>query len=153
MAARREQRGFDVHALTRMIGDANDDEPGPILPWSLMDDLARLIPAEEVSICDLDLVNREREMEQNVHADNPRLLQQGEPEPGAFDVFWRHYPSHWAGLPPSGAGQVRCWSDRYPGRMLLQQPLYREFVTALDRRYFLSVGLVAPTAGRIVRST
>ena len=144
MMATRIRRGFDLRALTTMIADANDDEPGPMMPWSLLDDLARLIPAEEVSLCDIDLVNRVRELEQFVHADDPRLVDRGEPFPGAFAAFWRHYPAHWAGLPPSGAGQVRSWSDRYPGRMLLQEPLYREFSTVLGRKYFLSVGLRAP---------
>ncbi len=143
MAARRRHRRFDVRALTQMIGDANDDQPGPILPWSLLDDLARLIPAEEVSICDLDLVNRKRVLQQDVLEDDPRRLEQGEPVPGALDIFWRDYPTHWTGFLPSRAGQVRRWSDRYPGQMLLQNPLYRDFFRPMGRRYFLSVGLQA----------
>jgi DNA-binding CsgD family transcriptional regulator len=127
-----------------MIADANDDQPGPMLPWSLMDDLTRLIPAEEVSICDLDLANREREQQQDVLEDDPRFVDQGEPCPGALDLFWRYYTTHWTGFLPSKAGQVRRWSDRYPGRMLLQNPLYQEFFRPMGRRYFLSVGLVAP---------
>jgi len=55
MAVRAAGRGLDLHALTSMIADANDDEPGPMLPWALLENLGRLIPAEEVSICDLDL--------------------------------------------------------------------------------------------------
>jgi hypothetical protein len=98
-----------------------------MLPWSLMDDLTRLIPAEEVSICDLDLANRERELQQDVLEDDPRFVDQGEPFPGALDLFWRYYTTHWTGFLPSKAGQVRRWSDRYPGRMLLQNPLYQEF--------------------------
>jgi len=144
MAAWTTRRRFDPRALLRMIADANDDEPGPMLPWSLMDDLARLIPAEEVSICDLDVANRERELEQMQLADNPRFVDRGEPFPGAMDVFWREYPSTWSGLPPSRAGQLRCWSDRYPGRMLLQVPLYQEFRVVLGRKHFISVGLRAP---------
>jgi DNA-binding CsgD family transcriptional regulator len=127
-----------------MIADANDDEPGPMLPWALLEDLARLIPADEVSICDLDLVNRERELQQDILEDNPRFVAKGEPFAGALDLFWRDYPTHWTGFRPSGVGQVRRWTDRYPGRMLLQNPLYLEFFRPMGRRYFLSVGLVAP---------
>lgn len=143
MAAHINGRGFDLHALTSMIADANDDDPGPILPWSLLDDLARLIPAEEVSICDLDLADRERELQQDVLEDNPRYVAQGEPFPGALDIFWDRYPTHWTGCPPSAAGQLRCWSDRYPGRMLRQNHLYQDFFRPMGRRYFMSVGLVA----------
>lgn len=107
MAARTTKRGVDLRALTRMIADANDDQPGPMLPWSLMDDLTRLIPAEEVSICDLDLANRERELQQDVLEDDPRFVDQGEPCPGALDLFWRYYTTHWTGFLPSKAGQVR----------------------------------------------
>jgi len=148
MVPRSRQSGFDLRALTKMIGDANDDEPGPMLPWSLMDDLARLIPAEEVSICDLDVANRKRVMQQDVREDGPRILATGDPSSGPvdMDVFWRHYPSFWSGYLPSRAGQVRRWADRYPGQMLMQKTLYRDFHRLLGRRYFLSVGLQA-TAG------
>ena len=53
MAAPKRQRGFDLRALTTLIADANEDQLGPMLPWSLLDGLAELIPAEEVSICEL----------------------------------------------------------------------------------------------------
>jgi DNA-binding CsgD family transcriptional regulator len=144
MAIRATGRGLDLHALTSMIADANDDEPGPMLPWSLLDDLACLIPAEEVSICDLDLVNQERELQQDVLEDNPQYVAKGEPFPGALDIFWQDYPGHWTGFRPSAAGQVRRWTDRYPGRMLLRNNLYLEFFRPMGRRHFLSVGLPAP---------
>ena len=144
MATRWRQGGFDLHALTRMIADANDDEPGQMLPWSLLDDLAELIPADELSLCDLDVAHHQRPLEQGMLGGDPRAVQQGEPAPGAFKNFWLHYPSFWTGLPPSGAGQVRCWTDRYPGRMLLEEPLYQETFRPVGRRYFLSVGFVSP---------
>jgi DNA-binding CsgD family transcriptional regulator len=144
MTIRATGRGFDLRALTSMIGDANDDEPGPMLPWSLLDDLACLIPAEEVSICGLDLVNRERELQQDVLADDPRYVATGESFPGALDIFWRDYPRQWTGFLPSAAGQVRRWTDRYPGRMLQHNHLYLEFFRPMGRRHFLSVGLPAP---------
>lgn len=79
-----------------MIADAHDDEPGPVVPWSLLDDLARLIPAETVSVCELDMVNQRRDIEQFVDADNPRVLETVEPEPSMRDPFWAHYPTFWA---------------------------------------------------------
>ena len=44
-----------------------------------------------------------------------------------------------------GAGQVRCWTDRYPGRLLAQQPLYREAFQPHGVRYLPLVGLPAPS--------
>ena len=84
VAAPKRQRGFDLRALTTLIADANEDQPGPMLPWSLLDGLAELIPAEEVSICELDLVNQERELQQGVLEDEPRCLERGESTPGEY---------------------------------------------------------------------
>jgi DNA-binding CsgD family transcriptional regulator len=149
MGTRKRQRAFDPRALTAMIADANEDEPGPMLPWSLLDDLAALIPGHEVSICELDLVNQERELQQAVVEDEPRCLEQGRQAstPKGYSAFWRHYDSFWQGVPPSRAGQVRRWTDRYPGRLLAEQPLYREAFQPYGIKYLLSVGLPAP-AGR-----
>jgi DNA-binding CsgD family transcriptional regulator len=147
MAVRNRQLGFDLRALTVMIADANDDEPGPMLPWSLLDDLAALIPGHEVSICELDLVNQERELQQGVLEDDPRCLEKGDSQSVGYRPFWRHYDSFWQGVPPSRAGQVRRWTDRYPGRLLAEQPLYREAFQPFGVKYLLSVGLPAP-AGR-----
>lgn len=126
-----------------MIADAHDDEPGPVLPWSLLEGFAGWIRAEEVSICELDLLNRQRVIQQCVADDDPRGLSQGEPSPGFFAPFWRHYSSFWAGEPPSRAGWVRRWSDRYPGRLLAGQPMYREVFEPLGARHFLGAGLPA----------
>lgn len=52
--------GPALRAVVDLIDHAAQDDPGPILPWSVLDDLARLIPAEEVTIADLDLVNESR---------------------------------------------------------------------------------------------
>lgn len=144
MTIRAGGRGLDLRALNSMIGDANEDEPGPMLPWSLLDDLACLVPAEEVSICDLDIAHQQRVLQQDVLADDPRYVARGEPVMDAMAIFWRDYPRHWTGFLPSAAGQVRRWTDRYPGQMLQHNQLYLEFFRPMGRRHFLSVGLPAP---------
>lgn len=127
-----------------MLADARDDDPGPVLPWSLLDALVGLIPVEETSICELDVVNRHRVIQQSVVHDDPRSLVLGDPDTREQTPFWRHYASFWEGELPSPAGRVRCWSDRYPGRLLAQQPLYRDFFRPAGMRHFLAVGLPAP---------
>lgn len=144
MAAHAGPCGFDLRSLTMMIADARDDDPGPVLPWSLLDALNRLIPVEETSICELDIVNRHRVIQQSVVHDDPRNLVHGDPDAWENTLFWRHYGSFWAGELPSPAGQVRCWSDRYPGDRLAEQPLYRELFRPNGMRHFLGVGLPAP---------
>lgn len=146
MARRTRQRAFDVRALAAMIAEAHDDDPGPMLPWSLLDALGRLIPAEDYSICDLDVVDEQRVLQQAFVGGEP-CIEHGEPAPGDYRPFWRYYHAFWRGEPPSRAGEVRRWTDRYPGRLLDEQPLYREAFKPAGVKYLMSVGLPA-AAGR-----
>ena len=141
MAARSR---FDMRALRSMIADAHDDEPGPVLPWSLLDGLTRVIAGVDVSICELDLIREQRVVQQGIDEDDQRSVELGDPPPAERRPFWDHYASFWAGDPPSRAGQVRCWTDRYPGRLLAQQPLYREAFQPYGMKYFMMIGLPAP---------
>ena len=43
----------DLQTLVSLVGDSMNDEPGPMVPWAILEGLASLIPAEEVSFCDL----------------------------------------------------------------------------------------------------
>jgi DNA-binding CsgD family transcriptional regulator len=43
----------DVEALVRVLDDARHDDPGPAMPWALLEGLQRLIP------CDLEVVYEE----------------------------------------------------------------------------------------------
>lgn len=142
MGTRNRQLSFDVRALRSMIADAHDDEPGPMLPWSLLASLGRLIPAEDFSICNLDLLRQERVLQQ-AYVDGEPCLERGEPAPGDYRPFWAHYRSFWDGEPPSRAGHVRRWTDRYPGRLLDDQPLYREAFKPAGVKYLMSIGLPA----------
>ncbi len=134
-----------LRALADLIDHAAQDDPGPIIPWSVLEDLTRLIPAEEVTIADLDLVDESRVIQYGFLGSTERALDgPAADDPAERTVFWRYYHSWWAGGPPSRAGEVRRWSDRYPGRELRRQPLMAEFFVPHGLSHALTLGF--PTA-------
>src|SRR6478735_3221986 len=134
-----------LRAVVDLIDHAAEDDPGPIVPWSVLEDLARLIPAEEVTIADLDLVNESRVIQYGLLGLTEKALDGPvDDDPDEHEVFWRYYHSWWAGGLPSRAGEVRRWSDRYPGRELGRQPLMAEFFLPHGLSHALTLGF--PTA-------
>jgi len=147
MNSQHSPGGNDLDAMAAMIGRAAKEDPGPIVPWSLLEDLAELIPADEVAIADLDLVERAREVQQTLIAPHGvRDVSRDVDEADVAQVFWRHYGRFWTGSPSSRSGQVRRWSDPYSERELRRQPLYCELFRPVGVKHFLSVGFPT-TAG------
>lgn len=134
-----------LRAVVALIDHAAQDEPGPVLPWSVIDDLAGLIPAEDISIADLDLVDESRVIQQGVLGLTDRGVDGPEvDDPTGHEVFWRYFKSFWAGGRPSRAGEVRRWSDRYSGCEGRRQPLLAEFFRPRGLTHALTLGF--PTA-------
>ena len=144
-----ERRSSD-EATLRTVVDLIDraaatDDPGPVLPWSVIDDLARLIPAEELTIADLSLVDESRVIQQGVIGLTERCIDGPEADdPAEREVFWRYFKSFWAGGLPSRAGEVRRWSDRYSGPEGRREPLLAEFFHPRGMTHALTLGF--PTA-------
>lgn len=147
MFSQHSPNGNDLHAMAGMITRAAGADPGPIVPWELLDDLSDLIPAEEVAIADLDLVNRVRCIQQTVISPEGEHMVSGDvQEPDVAGIFWRYYRQFWAGAPTSRSGQVRRWSDPYSERELRRQPLFAELFRPMGVKHYLSVGFPT-TAG------
>jgi len=101
-----ELHAADVEALVGVLDDARDDDPGPAMPWALLEGLQRLVP------CDHDV-----SFQHHDHAACRMLLHQSV-EPGGVRVgpvstpadpdhpFWRHWwpgPCSW----PQRTGDLR----------------------------------------------
>jgi DNA-binding CsgD family transcriptional regulator len=82
----------DIEDLVRVLDDARHDDPGPALPWALLEGLQQLVP------CDLDVSYQHHD-----HQGSRTLLIQGA-EPGGVrldiegptpsephDPFWQHW--------------------------------------------------------------
>lgn len=145
MVARGSSDGV-LRVVTDMLARAVIEDPGPVVPWSLLEDLSQLIPAEEVSICDMDVANSARVVQECVWEQRDQILEFAATDDGSVhqSFFWRSIRSFYAGDPPSRAGEVRCWTDRYPGREFREQPLIAEFFRPNGLQYGLTLGFPAP---------
>jgi DNA-binding CsgD family transcriptional regulator len=135
--------GRDLRALVAVVEDGRHDEPGPAVPWALLDGLRELLRCDEVSLVELDMHRRgtlihqsvidggERALEANVHYD-----------PEADHLFWSHYRGFHAPVDSTGQvlGVVR-WSDVYPGVELRNHPLYAECFIPAGIKHCMTIGL------------
>src|SRR6478752_4913793 len=48
----------DLEAVLGFLDDAYQDDPGEVVPWALLDGLNRLIGADSVQLCELDIRHR-----------------------------------------------------------------------------------------------
>jgi hypothetical protein len=80
-------REGDAGLLQGVLEAARRDDPGPAVPWSLLDGLQRLVPCDrDVSFQRHDHRNSRRLLLQAVRADGSRDLRG--PEPEEDDSFW-----------------------------------------------------------------
>lgn len=127
MSARDALTSRDLRSALTLIEGAATDDPGPLLPWTFLEGIAALIPAEEVSICELDVVRRVRQRQQGVlDLSEHDFCAPGDAEGGIHELYWRHYSAFWKPASSTPLG-VRRWSDYYSPRELRRQPLYAEF--------------------------
>ena len=55
MAASELLRERDLRALTALVVDGRRDDPGPAMPWAVLDQLLQLVPCEGVGFTEYDL--------------------------------------------------------------------------------------------------
>ena len=102
-----ELHAADVDAMLRVLDEAREDEPGPAMPWALLEGLQRLVP------CDLELNYQHHEPRASrtllIHAvePGPRRIDPEGPAPSSpDDPFWQYW---WHGLCswPQRSGDLR----------------------------------------------
>ena len=105
--AASELYAADVDALVRVLDEAREDEPGPGMPWALLEGLQRLVP------CDLEVNYQHHEPPASrtllIHSvePGPRRIDPSGPEPSAPEhPFWQYW---WHGLCswPQRSGDLR----------------------------------------------
>ena len=128
-----------------LIDDSLSDEPAQMVPWALLDGLASLIPAEEISFAELDVVHRRREMQQCVRDLSEHFVDDPEPTGDrAPTPFWQFQEDFWRSAPLTQAGNVRSWSDLYSRVELGKQPLFGELFGPAGAKFFMRLGFPAP---------
>ena len=124
MTASADLGTADLRALVNLIGEANDDEPGPAVPWALLDGLRALIPAVEVAFNQSDMQRHTFLVAQGFNDEGPFAEKTDLPPDHSW---WTDYPRRlrqlWGGQPPD----VLRWSARELLPQIRQWEFYEEF--------------------------
>jgi DNA-binding CsgD family transcriptional regulator len=155
MAASGLLRQRDLRALTAVVEDGLRDDPGPAMPWTVLDQLLQLVPCEDVGLTEYDLRQLRPLTLQSVEQGGERSI-----ECGFADDLEPPYPEYWIHrrrfLPNSYVERsgdtvsVLRWSDFYSAPELRSAPFYSEFLRPMDDIYGLYLPL--PTGpGRLRR--
>jgi DNA-binding CsgD family transcriptional regulator len=130
----------DLRTLMAVIEDGRRDEPGPGMPWLVLERLGALIGCETTGLCELDLRRGRTPLLQEVEG-GERLLSV-DPDLPAFRTLYRGFrPCHDPG--PAGI-RVSRWSDVYSQRELHNAPLYVECHRPRGVKHNMQVELPAP---------
>jgi DNA-binding CsgD family transcriptional regulator len=138
-----------------VVEDGLRDDPGPAMPWTVLDQLLRLVPCDGVGLTEYDLRQLRPLTLQSVEQGGERSL-----ECGFADGSEPPYPDYWAHrrrfLPNSYVERsgdtvsVLRWSDFYSTPELRSAPFYSEFLRPMDHTHGLYLPL--PTGpGRLRR--
>ena len=90
----------DIESLIQVVDDAHHDDPGPGLPWALLEGLQRLVP------CDLEISYQHHEygrsrslFMQGVAPDGERYGPDAPTPEDPDDGFWRYWWNGWCSWP------------------------------------------------------
>jgi len=133
----------DLGSALSLVEDGRYDGPGPIMPWSVFNGIAALVPAEMVSFANLDYANLRNDLLQGILDGSQPIVDESNGGHASHQEFWDYKRSFWAPAPPASLGRVRRWSDFYTPRELREQPLYAEFFGPSGVKHFMSLGFPA----------
>jgi len=132
----------DLRALVALLDDARADEPGPAMPWTVMDGLMNLVPCKEVGFCELDLPHRGRPVGQCVLDGGERDFESGDAyDPTPDEAYWTLSPGFRGCAEPEYPGQLLHLSEIYSPRELRRQPLFAEVFAPWGVKYLMSIAL------------
>ncbi|HZC53564.1 MAG TPA: LuxR C-terminal-related transcriptional regulator [Mycobacterium sp.] len=135
----------DLHALITLLEDARRDDPGEVVPWALLEGLAKLIHADVVQLCDMDWVEESLVAKQDF-ADGERAANTSRvknEDTAAYFRSFRNFRACGDPVRPETPGAGR-WSDYYTDIELRNTEAYVEFFGPRGDRTNLGVRLPSP---------
>jgi hypothetical protein len=117
-------RERDLRVLTAVIGDGLRDEPGPGMPWAILDRLLQLVPCDGVQFEELDLQKHSVLAGQVVDDGGNRITGFGSDLDSAarFPVLRRKFLSNSYLTSTGNLVSVLRWSDFYTVAELKNAP-------------------------------
>jgi DNA-binding CsgD family transcriptional regulator len=155
MSASGLLRERDLRALTAVVEDGLRDDPGPAMPWAVLDHLLQIVPCEVVAFREYDLAEQQPITLQDVEEGGERSIVcsfVGRQEP-PYPEYWTHCRQFLPHRHLEGSGDVASvlrWSDFYTAPQLKRAPFYAEFLRPMGDRHGLYVPLPA-RPGRVRR--
>ena len=136
----------DLRALVGVIDDGLRDEPGPGMPWAVLEGLRGLIPCEEVGFVEQHLPRHWRLIQQGAIEGGERCLDpEGDSDSSAEDhLFWKYYRDFLGSSEPERTDELRRvvhWGELYTPTELRNQPLYAEYFYPEGIKHGMFIGL------------
>jgi DNA-binding CsgD family transcriptional regulator len=131
MAASGLLRERDLRALTAVIEDGLRDDPGPAMPWTVLDRLQQLIPSNLIQFGEHDLrgpwnLTSQLTLDGGDHIIEFDNLNGVDDEAHFWELRHKFLPSTYAARTGDVSSVVR-WSDFYTGAELKNTPFYAEY--------------------------
>src|SRR5829696_1986840 len=91
MSASGLLRERDLRAMTAVIEDGLRDDPGPAMPWAVLDRLLEIVPCEDLGFREYDLRGQQPITLQDQDVEDTRFIQcfDGKQEP-PYPEYWTH---------------------------------------------------------------
>jgi DNA-binding CsgD family transcriptional regulator len=143
MSASGLLRERDLRALSAVVEDGLRDEPGEAMPWTVLDRLLQLIPADNVQMDELDLQRHEILFQQAVENGGERFIGRGNAE-DIDATFWEFRYNFMPCSYPARTGDLASvikWSDFYTAAELKKAPFYAEYMVPNSIRHGMLVPL------------
>lgn len=132
----------DLRALVGLLDDGRTVDPGPAMPWAVMDGLLNPVPCDELGFCELDVPHRGRPIGHCVLDGGDRDFESGDAyDPTPDEAYWRLSPGFRGCGEPEYPGQLLHLSQMYSPRELQQQPLFAEVFGPQGLRHSMSIAL------------
>jgi DNA-binding CsgD family transcriptional regulator len=131
MAASGLLRERDLRVLTAVIEDGLRDDPGPAMPWAVLDRLYQLIPSDTVEFDEVDLHRHRSLVGQGILDDGGRYVDLPHHSDGDAR-FWALLEEFLPYSYPRRTGDLAMvvrWSDFYAGSELRNTAFYAEYLT------------------------
>jgi DNA-binding CsgD family transcriptional regulator len=139
-------RERDLRALTAVVEDGLRDDPGPAMPWVVLDQLLQLIPGEGLGFTEYDLRKQQPIALQSVEEGGERRIELDFTAGPPYPDYWLHrqqfLPNRYVDMSGDVVSVLR-WSDFYAASQLRNAPFYAEFLGPMAHRYGLYVPLPA----------
>jgi DNA-binding CsgD family transcriptional regulator len=135
----------DLHAMITLLEDARRDDPGEVLPWALLEGLARLIHADYVQLCDMDWVEESLVALQDLAEGEREVLttRVHNDDTAAYFHYLRNFRACGDPVRPETPSAGR-WSDYYTDLELRNTEAYVEYFGPAGARTNLGVRLPSP---------